>query len=343
MENSLITIVLPIYNVEKYLNRCIESIVTQTYSNLEIILIDDGSIDNSPVICDDWVNKDDRIRVIHKQNEGAGIARNTGLQNASGEYICFFDSDDYIEKNTIEKLYNEITKNNAQVVICGFSKVDNNGNVFKEIIPPKDKLLYSNDEILNEFLPDLIAPEIAGNNRFYMSLWLFMYSMKTIKDIDWKFVSERDIFSEDVYSLLELFAHIKTVAVLPEALYYYCNNNASLSKSYIPDRYKKIKNFYLETVKLSEHLNYSQKIISRLSKPYLGYVLAALKQEVVCDRKFFEIRKTIKEIIDDTVLQTVLKKHKRDKVNLAKKVIYFAIRNKLYTLCFLLLKAKSSN
>ena len=104
MSGTLISVVLPIYNVEKYLNRCIKSIITQTYKNLEVILVDDGSPDHCPRICDEWAKKDARIKVIHKKNEGLGMARNTGIENATGEYICFVDSDDYIAPDTIEKV-----------------------------------------------------------------------------------------------------------------------------------------------------------------------------------------------------------------------------------------------
>jgi len=105
MISGLVTVVVPIFKVEKYLNRCIESIVKQTYEKIEIILVDDGSPDNCPEMCDEWAKKDSRIKVIHKQNAGLGMARNTGIDNANGEYICFFDSDDYIHPNTIEKAY----------------------------------------------------------------------------------------------------------------------------------------------------------------------------------------------------------------------------------------------
>ena len=102
MENGLVSVVVPIYNVEKYLDRCINSIVNQTYKDLEIILVDDGSPDRCPEMCDLWGKKDKRIKVIHKDNAGLGMARNTGIENARGEYICFFDSDDYVDLQTIE-------------------------------------------------------------------------------------------------------------------------------------------------------------------------------------------------------------------------------------------------
>ena len=96
MVSGLVTVVIPVYNVEAYLDRCVQSVVNQTYKNLEIILIDDGSPDNCPAMCDAWAQKDKRIKVVHKENAGLGYARNTGIEHATGEYICFFDSDDYV-------------------------------------------------------------------------------------------------------------------------------------------------------------------------------------------------------------------------------------------------------
>ena len=107
---DLVSVVLPIYKVEKYLNRCIESVVNQTYSNLEIILVDDGSPDSCPNMCDEWKKKDSRIVVIHKENGGLGEARNSGISAANGKYICFFDSDDYVSNETIEKAVAVATK-----------------------------------------------------------------------------------------------------------------------------------------------------------------------------------------------------------------------------------------
>ena len=133
MSNGLVTIVLPIYNVEKYLNRCINSIVNQTYKNLEIILVDDGSPDKCSQMCDEWEKKDTRIKVVHKQNEGLGMARNTGIENATGDYICFFDSDDYLELTAIEKLYKLAKKTDSDIVTYGYSKVDDSGNIYESV------------------------------------------------------------------------------------------------------------------------------------------------------------------------------------------------------------------
>ena len=120
---DLVSIVVPIYNVEKYLDRCLDSIVAQTYRNLDIILVDDGSPDSCPQMCDAWAKKDSRIRVIHKRNQGLGMARNTGIENALGTYICFFDSDDYIAAETVEKAVKVAREEQAEVVIFGMTSV----------------------------------------------------------------------------------------------------------------------------------------------------------------------------------------------------------------------------
>lgn len=123
MESPLISVVIPIYNVERYLDRCINSMVNQSYQNIEIILVDDGSKDRCFEICDSWKSKDDRIRVIHKCNEGLGMARNTGIKNASGHYICFFDSDDYLRLDAIELAVTSANKYNSEIVIWGHAVV----------------------------------------------------------------------------------------------------------------------------------------------------------------------------------------------------------------------------
>lgn len=115
---ELISVIIPVYNVEKYLNKSIESVIKQTYKELEIILVDDGSTDSSGKICDEFAQKDDRIKVIHKKNGGLSDARNAGISEAKGKYLGFIDSDDYIDKNFYEILYNVLKKYNSDISIC---------------------------------------------------------------------------------------------------------------------------------------------------------------------------------------------------------------------------------
>ncbi len=120
MDSPLISVIVPVYKVEKYLDRCLESIVNQTYTNLEIILVDDGSPDNCPQMCDDWASKDSRIKVIHKENNGVAEARNCGLDSAKGELIGFVDSDDWTEPNLFETLLDNLISHNADISVCGY-------------------------------------------------------------------------------------------------------------------------------------------------------------------------------------------------------------------------------
>ena len=124
-----VTVVVPVYNAEKYLTECLESIQRQTYSNIEIILVDDGSKDSSPALCDAFQKKDNRIKVVHKMNEGAGKSRNKGIEMATGDYILFVDSDDYIKSDMYQILYENIIKAKADISICDVLMVKENANI----------------------------------------------------------------------------------------------------------------------------------------------------------------------------------------------------------------------
>ena len=132
MSSPKISIIIPVYNVEDYLSMCIESVIAQTYKDWELILVDDGSPDNSGSICDEYASRDPRIRVIHKKNAGVSAARNTGIEAANGEWISFIDSDDWVDTDYLEKF--ELDKDDADLIIQGLEYYDNrNGQYFKQI------------------------------------------------------------------------------------------------------------------------------------------------------------------------------------------------------------------
>ena len=126
IEKPSVTLIVPVYNVEKYLNRCIDSILNQTLEDFELILVDDGSKDNSGNICDEYMRKDRRVKVIHKENGGLSDARNSGIEISTGEYLSFIDSDDWVEKEFLETLYNNAIKYQAEIVIVNLHKVFDN-------------------------------------------------------------------------------------------------------------------------------------------------------------------------------------------------------------------------
>ena len=343
MKNDIVSIIVPVYNVEKYLDRCVESIVNQTYRNLEIVLVDDGSPDRCPQMCDEWAKKDSRIKVIHKENQGLGIARNTGIEHATGSYICFFDSDDYIALDTIEQAYKQALKESADIVLFGMSSVDVNGNVVAASIPRPSKLAYTGKQVQEDLLPEVIGPDPKTGTFANLSLSACraLYSQELIKQTKWRFVSEREILSEDIYSVLGLYAHIKKAAVLQKALYFYRENNGSVSRTYRPDRYSRNRHFYTKCLELCKECGYSEDVIHRCSEPFLRNTIAALKQETVYHDRRTAV-KHLKAIIDDDLLQQVLRDKKKDKMNLKKRILFWAIRNRCYQLCYALLIAKSA-
>ena len=341
MNNCKVSVVVPIYNVQSYLNRCIESIVNQTYKNLEILLIDDGSPDNCPKMCDEWAEKDSRIKVILKKNEGLGMARNTGIDNASGEFVCFVDSDDYIDLTTVEKSILLATKKNADIVSYGYSSIYKNGSV-RNFIPSTTKLFYENDEILNYILPNIIAPNTTTGEttNLWMSMCGALFSLNLLKKTNWKMVSEREIISEDTYSLIELYKFVKKVAILPEALYFYCENSNSLTHTFKKDRYEKIKYFYDACIKLCLELGYSAEVKERLKYPYLSFTIGALKMIVSSDLTTQQKKAEIKSIITDSHLQNVVRNMNIKKESLPRKLLVKAIKLKNYILCYFMIKVK---
>lgn len=153
MKNPFISIIVPVYNIEKYLPRCIESILAQTYTNLELILVDDGSTDQSGKICDTYAKKDNRVRIFHKTNGGSSSARNLGIREAKGEYLGFVDSDDYIEKNMYEELVYAIENTGCNIVQVARDEIDEEGNRLPDICEmPKEVTIYTAEEFLKELL-----------------------------------------------------------------------------------------------------------------------------------------------------------------------------------------------
>ena len=343
MKAGLVSIVLPIYNVEKYLNRCVESVINQTYKNLEILLIDDGSPDSCPQKCDEWARKDSRIKVIHKANAGLGYARNTGIENASGEYICFFDSDDYIDSNAVEKAYSVAQTNNSDMVLFGHYDVNAQGKIVRTYIPTTEKESYVGTEVQEILLPDLVSdnPATGKSTNLWLSACFCMYSMKLILENNWRFASERDIISEDVYSLLRLYRNVKKVTIIPEAFYYYCENSASLTHTYKADRFDRIKRFYSACIDVCDELNYSDEVKKRFTGPFISNTIAAMKMIIQADMGNGEKKSAFKAICKDEQLHGIINSVEIKKEKFTRKLLICFLKARLYSVCELLVRLKA--
>ena len=215
MKDELISVVVPIYKVEMYLKQCINSIIKQTYTNLEIILVDDGSPDNCPKICDEFKEKDSRVVVIHKENGGLSDARNAGIDVAKGKYIAFIDSDDYIHNEFIEELYNHIVSEKAQISMCTIQKVNEKDEVIEEIPITEEKVISGRKAIL-EFNNFSISNVVAWNK---------LYNIELFKDIRYP----KGKIHEDEFTTYKLLYLAKRVAISNRKLYYYRYNQNSIT------------------------------------------------------------------------------------------------------------------
>ena len=215
MKEALISVIVPVYKIEQYLDRCAQSIVTQSYDNLEIILVDDGSPDNCGVMCDAWAARDSRIRVIHKKNGGLSDARNAGIRASTGEYVVFVDSDDFIEPQMIEKLYTAAVKYDVPLAICRVHCMDDLGNPTGE----SDGLCMPGECLDAEQLLPLFY---QASGQFYIVAWNKLYHRSLLKG---------ELFPvgkwhEDEFVAAQIIWNAQRIALVDHVGYYYITKRA---------------------------------------------------------------------------------------------------------------------
>ncbi len=219
--NELVSIIVPVYNCEQYLNRCIDSILDQSYIGIEVLLLDDGSVDNSGEICDEYAKKDKRVRVFHKENTGVSDTRNYGIIEASGEYIQFVDSDDWIEKTMTEDLVNNMKSCDSDMVVCGYVRIT-------KYMHRKDKIwdkqgIYSNQDYMKNILND-------PTGYYYGVIWNKLYKSSIIKNNHLHFLEKLNL-GEDFTFNMQYLRHVKSISTISKRLYIYNYiNTGSLSR-----------------------------------------------------------------------------------------------------------------
>ncbi len=201
-----ISVIVPVYGAEKYLCRCLDSIIAQTFTEFEIILVDDGSKDGSGIICDDYAKKDCRFHVVHKKNEGVSIARQTGLNMAQGEYVIHADPDDWVEPGWLNKLYHKIVEDNTDIVICDFEHITADQKVNWVQRP----ISLHKDDIID----DLLHEKVWG------CMWNKLIRKECFSRYKVSFHPDMNLW-EDMYVVCLLIAKGATVSYLPEVLYHY--------------------------------------------------------------------------------------------------------------------------
>ena len=238
-----ISVIVPVFKTEKYLNRCIKSIVNQTYKNLEIILVDDGSTDNCPKICDDWSNKDDRIVVIHKKNGGVSSARNIGINHSNGKYISFVDSDDYIDQDMLSKLVNCLKEKKSDISICNY--YPNTFDFFELDKKIKIDVFYN----------------MLFDKKYYRGyLWNKLYRSDIIKN-NQLFFDDNICICEDLLFNCKYALHCCNASVVNEKLYYYNDDSDSALNSPLTEKYLTVLDAYDKIFEISHNMNCDLNIV----------------------------------------------------------------------------------
>lgn len=219
---KLVSVIIPVYNVEAYLGECVLSVCEQTYSNIEIILVDDGSTDTSGIICDEWKKRDSRIQVIHKMNGGLSSARNAGLDIARGEYIYFCDSDDYIDINLLSETIPYMDMG-YEMVVFEYNEIYDTGEIRPHAYHKNGSYVLDDTYKKVEFFTNILLKSMIG-----WGAWSRIYKRDIIEKYELRFKDNRIIFAEDLYFCLCYCGHITKVLSLNSLLYYYRQRQNSI-------------------------------------------------------------------------------------------------------------------
>jgi len=324
--NDLISIIVPVYNAEKYLERCINSLINQSYSNIEIILINDGSNDKSGIICDDFSKKDLRIKVIHKINEGVSAARNDGIEKAKGRYISFVDADDWVEQNFLSEMYNKIKQYDVDYVTCGYNRVYE--NLKKVINNNASEKVFSSNEYIVKILNvqngygfihmKLINKEAIGNLRFNTNI----------------------LVGEDALFNVQLCKRINRFLVYNKSLYNYYLNLNSIVRNYDINYCNK----YLKSMNVMNNYirnNYSDEFIIQNLYNYIVYHILLICVNY-CYHPENEKRgvNLLKETCNIKLFMDSIKYSNYENLSITRKISLFLIKKKLYTIMAFICKIR---
>lgn len=308
--DSLISIIVPVYNTENYLEKCLYSLVNQTYKNIEIIIVDDGSPDNSMNIIQKFVLADNRVKVISQKNQGLSGARNTGMNNTNGDYIMFIDSDDWIEIDTCEKAINASEKYNADVVFWSYIKEFSNSQKDNYLFD-KTEIIWSEKNInqLSRRMVGLVGDELANPQSIdnLVTAWGKLYKKSVIGDV--RFTDTKIIGTEDALFNIEVFLGINSAVYIPDLLSHYRKDNeSSLTHNYKKKIVSRWREMYSRIKFLLDRNDMSREYYDAL-KNRICFGLIGLGINLAEDKKmsFKEKKKEIYNILSMKHYQIALK------------------------------------
>lgn len=322
-----LSVIVPVYNMEKYLQRCMESLLNQNIFNYEIILVDDGSKDKSSEICDEYANQYPFVHVIHKENQGLGFARNSGLDVAKGKYVSFVDSDDTVSPKHFYELLKTAEEHNANACLGGsVSVIGTNKIVCSPLFAGK---VFNEQEIMQILLPSMLGFNKYGRNYFGMAVWRGIFNRETIEKNNIRFRSEREYISEDAIFDIEFMSSSHIVVISEFSGYNYYHNAGSLTTSYRSDRFEQIKKLWLYEQQLVADKENCANLCRRIDSMFLANIRVTVKQEVEHGGfNFISLNKAIKSMVRDECVQKVIQRYDYSKMPTKQKLFCQAIHKK---------------
>lgn len=332
-----ISVIIPVYNVEAYIDKCIQSVLNQTLTDIEIILVDDESPDNCPKICDDYLHRDNRIRVIHKKNEGLGFARNSGMEIATGEYITFVDSDDYLDTCAFAHLQGLIHENHCDAIYYRFNRFSDRTEA--PCARVTDRLAIFNSEQIENLKLDFIAtpPQSKSDREIECSSCTAIYSNRIIREHKISFHSERELISEDLIFNLDFLSYCTKVAFNASELYHYRINPYSLTRSFRENRFHQQVAFhnYIRS-NLSRWGLPDDKGVERNCRLFIGYSRSAIIRLFLSAKPLSTKKRLFSEYTDHPIWNDVFSSYAWKALPAYQRLFNYGCKHKLWLLIFLL-------
>ncbi|WP_455666026.1 glycosyltransferase family 2 protein [Phocaeicola sp.] len=333
-----VSIIIPVYNVEAYLDQCVQSVLNQTLKEIEIILVDDESPDHCPAMCDEYAKQDSRVKVIHKKNCGLGFARNSGLDVATGEYVAFVDSDDFIAPDMMRTLYHTAIQYGADEVRSGVIFYEDGKETVRHDV---DKItVFRGKEEVKRFVLDYLgpAPEEYRDCKYMMSVWLALHSRKVIEENRIRFTSERQTLSEDMVFGMELFPKLDCAVCIPNGFYYYRKNTQSLTHQFSWEKYKQQETLF-KAVRERLDIAYTKEEywLHYLRMKFL-YMRNCIRQAFSINASFWERRKLAKAMLRDEVWYDLFTEYPYFQLPRVKRIYFFLAKHKMTSFLFFITK-----
>lgn len=333
MEQIKVSIIVPIYNVEKYLDHCLNTLVNQTLKEIELILVNDGTKDNSMEIVKRYEKEYDNIVVINKENGGLSSARNAGLEVARGEYVSFIDSDDFVKTTMMDRLYKKAKETDSDMVISGFYRYIDHNECIENLPCIEDSIVEGHDIISKVVLPMCgELPESKKDISMNVCVWKNIYRRSLFDEHHIRFKSEREVLSEDIIFHLDFILYMKRIAIIHEAFYYYVYNTSSLSNGALlamrqPDLYYAMK----ESL---EKWNLWDKGKICVKKQMIGRIRHDLNRVVQYNKGMGKCLKYMREILDNPDIQEIFEEYPISRMHIKQKIPTFCMKHRLILCCY---------